>query len=89
MTDFKRLNLKEVLINKAEYPVRLIALKDEPINDVLRNINYFVGDEIGIEAIDFSTGSLRVVNKTRNFVFELYYNKDNWDLGFFKIKERD
>lgn len=89
MSDFKRLNLKEVLINKAEYPVRLIALKDEPINDVLRNINYLIGDELGIEAIDFSVGSMRVVNKTRNFVFELYYNKDTWDIGFFKIKKRE
>jgi hypothetical protein len=74
------MNLKDVLKKKADYPVRLIA-QSEHINELYPHYKYFcVGDKIGIEVIDFSQGLLRCCNKRSNEVFQIYYNKENWEL---------
>lgn len=72
------MNIKEVLIKKSECPVRLIA-KEISESDL---IIYDEGDELAIEAIDFSSGILRVCNKSeiRDYVFEIPYNKENGEL---------
>tara|TARA_R110000850_G_scaffold222016_1_gene347890 strand:+ start:228 stop:449 length:222 start_codon:yes stop_codon:yes gene_type:complete len=67
------MNLKEILIRKAKYPVRLICKKE--IDFVSLN------DELGIEVIDFSIGNLRCVNKNKNNIVEIYYNKENWNIN--------
>lgn len=83
-----QINLKDLLLKKAEFPVRLIALEDEELNEYKWKPNYLKNDELGIEAIDFSCGNIRVCNKTKNSVFYIYYDKDTWELGGkFKFKK--
>ena len=69
------MNIKEILLKKAEYPVRLIALGTD-IKESSSIVDYEKGDEIGIELIDFSCGLLRVCNKTKSSIFYLYYDKE-------------
>ena len=69
------MNLKEVLKRKAEFPIpaRLIA--------TAKNQDYInVGDELGIEVVDFSCGLLRCANKTNTWTVEVYYDKETWGL---------
>lgn len=72
------MNLKDLLHKKAEYPVRIIALENDPTESTFKC--YEKGDEIGIEVVDFSIGNMRVCNKKTDLVFEIYYNKDNWEI---------
>ncbi len=73
------MNISEVLKRKAEYPVRLIATErkefDFPEDEHL--VLYEIGDEVGIEAIDFSGCYLRVCNKSeiRNGIFDISYDR--------------
>jgi len=67
------INIKDVLTKKAQYPVRLICQGDLFSNMEMQEA--LVGHTIGIEAIDFSIGSIRCINKTTNTAFELYYDK--------------
>ncbi len=89
-----KLTIKEILHLKAEYPVRLIAgdFKSHLLNGNDEFIEHRVGDEVGIEAIDFSSGNLRCCNKSphNNCIFYLYYDKDTGILdGEWSIKEKD
>lgn len=79
--------MKEILKRKAEYPVRLIATHSFS-NDYDTPDIYTKGDEFGIEAIDFSMGSIRVCNKNKNTIQEVYYSKETGELyEQFTIKE--
>ena len=67
--------ISEILRLKADYPVRLIALSREAYMYAgEEHVIYEKGDEVGIEAIDFSASSLRMCNKNRDSIFEI-----RWD----------
>jgi hypothetical protein len=76
------MNLKEIMLEKAHHPVRLIAKnrKSFILGDNPEYILYEIGDEVGIEAIDFSAGYLRVCNKTNPMIFQIIYDKETWEL---------
>lgn len=87
------MNISEILIKKAEYPVRLIAKEKQwiELNDG-DFIYHEVGDEIGIEAIDFSAGYIRCCNKSeeRPNIFDINYDKISGDLdGKWEIKPKN
>ena len=82
------MNIKDILIKKAEQAIRLIAEKDSNASETSDYKPYLKGDEIGIEAIDFSIGSLRCANKTKGIIFDIYYDKATGILvGDFSFKE--
>lgn len=87
------MNIKEILIRKAEYPVRLIAKGRKSFE--LGSDEFVLhedGDEIGIEMIDFSCGNLRVCNKSeiRNCIFDIRYDKETGELdGEWEFKPKN
>jgi hypothetical protein len=72
------MNISEILKKKAESPCRLIATerKEFQITNYAPFVLYEIGDEVGIEAIDFSGCYLRVCNKSelRNGIFDISFN---------------
>ncbi|MCF8255015.1 MAG: hypothetical protein K9J84_10610 [Bacteroidia bacterium] len=78
------MNISEILKRKAGYPVRLIATDRKEFDFTKDNpfILYEIGDEVGIEAIDFSACNLRVCNKSeiRNGIFDISYDRETGEV---------